>query len=620
MKLDKLELDKLLKIDNRQDLKKASLDSGFHVDGSQAQRITDCLMRLNDESAPYRLGIVHTYTSELLNPWLKLCFTLQGLNCEIYHAPFGVTMLEAQPESGLVQFSPDMTLLMLQRSDLHPSLWNSADNLDDGELKRTTEAAISYVENLVGHFRRVVKGQILVTVLPELFSPELGWFDIQSKRSEVFGWECFKHSLANVLQGRLSGVSFLDLDELIRRCGRTEFFDLRFWYSSRFPFSASGATLFSEAISTFAVTQQSVKAKVIVLDADNTLWGGIVGEDGLQGIDLGPDYPGNIFLDFQRRILGYRQRGFLLALCSKNNPDDVEQVFDQHPHQVLKNEHFVAQRVNWLPKSENIRSIAQELNLGLDSFIFVDDSAHECAEVKLNLNQVEVVKVPSRVVEIPTCLDKLARLEVLYITAEDNLKTKMYAQERERLNLKESFASGASGVEQYLRSLNMKMSVGLNDLTRVKRLAQLTQKTNQYNLTTRRYQENELEKLIMDKLCLVFHFSLSDNFGDSGVVGLAIVHLLENRRARLGTFLMSCRVIGRKAETAFLQSIVDILKAEKIEKLYAEYIPTAKNSPVKDFLKNSGFAIDDDGELSISTISQGFLGNMNVPISIAKEF
>ena len=164
------------------------------------------------------------------------------------------------------------------------------------------------------------------------------------------------------------------------------------------------------------------KAKVIVLDADNTLWGGIIGEDGIDGIALGSDYPGNAFLQFQRRLLDYQQRGFILALCSKNNAADVDQVLKQHPHQLLRDEHFAARRVNWLPKPDNLVSLAEELNLGLDSFIFVDDSDHECAAVRQRLPQVEVVRTPSRPIDIPGCLEHVSRLEVLSLTAEDMVK------------------------------------------------------------------------------------------------------------------------------------------------------------------------------------------------------
>lgn len=167
-----------------------------------------------------------------------------------------------------------------------------------------------------------------------------------------------------------------------------------------------------------------------VLDADNTLWGGIVGEDGMDGIALGPDYPGNCYVAFQRRVLEYRQRGFILALCSKNNEADVLEVLRRHPHQVLREEHFAALRVNWQDKPQNLQALADELNLGLDSLVFVDDSAHECSVVRRTLPMIEVVQTPARAVDVPTCLDRVSRLEIIALTEEDRRKSEICVQNR----------------------------------------------------------------------------------------------------------------------------------------------------------------------------------------------
>ena len=341
---------------------------------------------------------------------------------------------------------------------------------------------------------------------------------------------------------------FLDLDEVLQQIGRASFFDHRFWYSARFPFTAEAAREIARRIVGLGAVIKFPKAKVIVLDADNTLWGGIIGEDGINGIALGPEYPGNAFVDFQRRLLDYQQRGLILALCSKNNPADVDQVFKEHPHQILRDEHFAARRVNWLSKPDNLVSLAEELNLGLDSFVFVDDSDHECAAVRHRLPQVEVVQTPARPVDVPTCLEQVARLEVLSLTAEDLAKTELYAQERRRREFSETVDQSGGDLRDYLASLKMKMRVGFNVSAHLARLSQLTQKTNQFNLTTRRYNEHQMQEFILDADWLVADFSLADVFGDSGIVGLALFHIVTPQQAELDTFLMSCRVIGREAE------------------------------------------------------------------------
>ena len=334
---------------------------------------------------------------------------------------------------------------------------------------------------------------------------------------------------------------------------------------------------------------------MIALDADNTLWGGIIGEDGINGIALGPDYPGNAYVAFQRRLLDYQQRGFVLALCSKNNPADLDQVLDQHPHQVLRNEHFAARRVNWEAKPRNLVSLAKELNLGLNSFVFVDDSDHECAAVRHELPEVEVVQAPRNPVHLASCLDRLPRLEILSLTAEDRAKTQLYAQERKRREQLADISGGGGDLDEYLRSLDMRMRVSFDDTTQLARLAQLTQKTNQFNLTTRRYQEPQVQEFIESPDYLVAHFSLADAFGDSGVVGLAIARKLPDDRAEIDTFLMSCRVIGRRAETAFLEAVLERLASEGVTEVVADFLPTSKNAPASGFLAESGFEQRQDG-------------------------
>ncbi len=376
--------------------------------------------------------------------------------------------------------------------------------------------------------------------------------------------------------------------------GGNAFFDPRLWYSVRFPFAATAACEVSRRVVGLGAALKFPKAKVIALDADNTLWGGIVGEDGFDGIALGHEYPGNTYVAFQRRLLDFQQRGLILALCSKNNPGDVEQVLTEHPHQILKPEHFAATRVNWETKTDNLLALAEELNLGLDSFIFVDDSEHECALVRRELPEVEVIQTPARPVEVPFCLDQVSRLELLSLTAEDLKKTEMYAQERVRRQLRQN-AEERGGLEGYLASLEMVMRVGIDDPSPLRRLSQLTQKTNQFNLTTRRYDEQHMRHLIDASDWMVGYFSLKDVFGDSGIVGLALLNLSEPALAQLDSFLMSCRVIGRKAESAFLNALLKRLAATGVQQVVADYLPTSKNGLATSFLSDHGFAVGVDG-------------------------
>jgi len=552
---------------------------------SELRALTRQLRALDEPTVPLRAAVLHTYTTELLQPYWQFEARLQGFELDLYEAPYGVLLQEAQAGSGLAQADPHLVYAFLRWEDLDPRLSRPVSGLTDAEQDDLVRAAVALLETLAGNLRSVCGATLVFTLLPRMWGPELGLFSPMSSQSDAALRQRIKVDAARAL-GAVPPALLMDLDEVISDIGRAGFFDPRLWESSRFPFSVAGAQATVRRLIACAAVQLMPRAKCIVLDADNTLWGGIVGEDGPTGIALGPDYPGSVYLSFQRRLLELQQRGFLLALCSKNNPQDVAEVLTNHPHQVLRDEHFAATRVNWEPKPDNLRALARELNLGLESFVFIDDSAHECLAVRQQLPQVEVVQVPSDPLELPYCLDAVARLEIISRTDEDQVRTQMYQQERQRQQTAQSYRS----VEEYLASLNMVMRIGLDQPQHVPRIAQLTQKTNQFNLTTARYTEAEILSFMRDPDCLVAHFSLSDVFGDSGLVGVAIVRGVGGPDAVWDTLLMSCRVIGRRAEHAFVHHILGELAERGAERVRANYRPTAKNEMVREFWSSVGFS------------------------------
>jgi FkbH-like protein len=595
MKLTPEQLNTWLGLESRAQLAQALGASRAEITLPQARRLTGRLEELEGAGHPLRLAIVHSYTSDLLDPWLGLEAAIQGLGLDTYHAPYGFVRQEAEPGSGLDRHTPDLTLLLLQREDLHPDLAAPLAVRDADERAALQQAAAEGLLGTVGRFRALVPGQVLVTLLPALHGPGLGLFDAHSDRSELAWWAGLKQALTAGLRERFHGTLFLDLDAALCDIGRPDYFDPRLWYSARFPFTPAAARDLARRVIAIGAALKYPKAKVIALDADNTLWGGIIGEDGLNGIALGPDYPGNCYAAFQRRLLDYQSRGLILALCSKNNPADLDQVLAEHPHQLLRDGHFAARRVNWEPKPANLAALAEELSLGLDSFVFVDDSDHECAAVRHALPQVTVVQVPKNPLEVPGCLDRLARLEVLSLTSEDLAKTRLYAEERRRRDRARQMDAGGGGLDEYLHSLGMRMRIVINDASHLARLAQLTNKTNQFNLTTRRYDEQRMQAFLDADDHWVAHFSLADVFGDSGVVGLAIARRLDGELAELDTLLMSCRVIGRRAESAFLESLLRLLAEAGITQVVADYLPTAKNGLAEGFLPKHGFIATADG-------------------------
>ncbi len=589
-----LNLEQLLSVESRRQLIETPSLLPPDLSLPNAQLLARHLRGLGPPQGELRIGVVHSYTSDLLDPWLELHAAIQGLGLSIYHAPYGLNLLEAQPGSGLVSHEPNLTLLLLQQSDLHPDLALPPCALDGEQRKALARESIDRLCGILGRFRAHVSGRLVVTILPRLLPAGLGLFDAQAEQSEASWWQGFKAGLAGRLREELSATVLLDLDAMLLDLGRDRFFDTRFWYGSRYPFRPAAALELARRVLALAVADRAPKAKVIALDADNTLWGGVIGEDGINGIALGHEYPGNVYLDFQRRLLELQRRGFILVLCSKNNWEDVQEVLTAHPHQILRDRHFAARRVNWLSKSENLKSIAQELNLGLDSFVFVDDSDHECFALRRDLPEVTVVQIPSRPLDIPGCLDRIARLEVLALTAEDLEKTRMYASERQRREHREALGEG-DGIDGYLASLNMQMSVAIDDAPRLVRLAQLTQKTNQFNLTTRRYSEEQMRAFIDSPDWVVASFSLKDIFGDSGVVGLGLIRLTDAETAEIDSLLMSCRVIGRRAESAFLEALLGHLARLGVRQVIGDYVPSAKNRLVEAFLPGHGFLRRADG-------------------------
>jgi FkbH-like protein len=341
------------------------------------------------------------------------------------------------------------------------------------------------------------------------------------------------------------------------------------------------------------VRQAKGKArKCLALDLDNTLWGGIIGEDGLEGIKLGHDGIGRAFMDFQREVLRLHEQGVILAVCSKNNEADALEVFQKHPDMVLKLEHFAALRINWLDKPGNLRSLAEEINIGIDSFVFLDDNPIERGAVRQLAPEVLVPDLPRDPAEYPDFVRGLTCFNTLQLTDEDLKRGQFYAAERQRKTLQES----AGNLDDYLKSLGMLLHVTpIDDFTRP-RIVQLIHRTNQFNLTTRRHSEVDVLNMTPERGYHIFSIRLEDRYGDNGTVGVAILRLLDDdpafprqRVALLDTLLMSCRILGRNVEQMFLAYLTDFAAQRGAQQVIGEFVPSAKNRMVADFYPKFGY-------------------------------
>ena len=389
------------------------------------------------------------------------------------------------------------------------------------------------------------------------------------------------------LVGAYPNVHRLGIKRAAVRLGYDNFFSSKMWYMGSIPYSKEGMETIAATIDASVDMIFQTPKKVLVLDLDNTLWGGVLGECGVEGICLAESKLGAIYRDAQYIIKSMAAKGVMLAVSSKNNPSDVEKVWS-HPHMVLKKEDFVALKIGWEDKAVNIKAMAEELNVGLDSFVFVDDMPQEREAVRLLLPMVTVPKWPEKKEDIPDFFSKVYEeyFKKCTTTGEDLLKTEQYRDNAKRAQ----YAKGLS-YEDYLKGLKLKAErVDIDEQVLV-RMAQLSAKTNQFNLTGRRYDLNTLIRMLKEGY-IPFVYQVEDKFGSYGIVAMALVIPTQDMKgARIDTFLMSCRVMGKKVEDFVLDSIERDMEEIGFEYVLGEYIPTAKNMPVENFYSQRGYEL-----------------------------
>ena len=387
-------------------------------------------------------------------------------------------------------------------------------------------------------------------------------------------------------------VTICDIEFLSSRLGTRASTDQRTWFESKQPFSSA---LMIEVSREFAIVASSLRKatkKVIVLDLDNTLWGGVVGDDGLEGIEIGTTSPvGEAYRDFQLNLLALSKRGILLAVCSKNDHDKALEPFERHPEMVLRPSDIVNFKANWEPKSENIKRIAQELNLGLDSLVFLDDNPAEIEIVRQFVPEVATIWLGEDPSTYTQQLLDSRFFEQRSVTSEDAERTQLYQQEAKRQEVQRD----ATDMDAYLTSLEMVAHISEFTAVDVPRIAQLINKSNQFNLTTRRRSEPEVKALLAAAGYIGFTIRLADKFGDHGLIAI-VIGQVDNSDMVIDTWLMSCRVLKRQVEEETLNAIVRYARREGCRRIVGTYIPTIKNSMVKELYPNLGFSEDTVGE------------------------
>jgi FkbH-like protein len=532
-----------------------------------------------------KVALLSSFSIEFIKKPLSVFAFLSGIDFEIYVPGFGQFQQEIRnPSSGLYTFSPDAVILSVEGADWLPEIYHGyLDSMAggfDGILLKFGEE----VQSLVTTFRAGSKATLLVNNFAAPVWRQLGILDGQSGIGQAQLVNRANESFATICRDN-PGIFVVDYAGLVSRMGAFRWYDERMSLYAKAPIAMDMLPhLAAEYVKFFrGLTGQSKKC--LVLDLDNTLWGGVLGEEDAAGIQLGSVYPGSAYLAFQKEILGLHKRGILLAIASKNNATDVEEVFATHSSMLLKKEHFAALQIHWGQKSESLREIARQLNIGLEHMVFADDNPAECAEIARSLPMVRTIQLPKQPENFVRALLEEGLFDSLTFSSEDRRRGELYRQRDEAEQLREA----AGSLEEFYRSLEMEITLAPVDRATLARSAQLTQKTNQFNVTTIRFSESEIAERAKRPDWVTATVNVRDRFGDNGIVGLVMAHF-ESSSLDIETFLLSCRVIGRNVETAMLAYLCQQAANRGASSLKGRIVPTAKNVPAMDLFSRHSFA------------------------------
>lgn len=535
---------------------------------------------------PHRLGVLATFTFELLAPYLAVEGARRGLALTTAVAPFGQLEQQAlDPASALYAGAPTVVVIAARLEDLAPDLVDGFVALSAAEVER---AVAAYVARLVAVARAVRErsgARIVVWNQPPLQALAAGLADgglASSQQAMVAG---LSRALV-VACAEIPGASVFDAARVATEVGLAQWFDAKLFHLARCPLSGAAQIAVARRLARHLRALTRPPCKVLVLDLDNTLWGGVLGEEGPGGIALGDAYPGSAYKAFQRVVRSYRDRGVLLAIASKNNPAEVDELLATHAEQLLRRDDFAALQVHWNDKASSLRAIAAALNVGVDALAFFDDNPVERAWVREQLPEVTVIDVPADPLGYPAALEASGAFDALALTDEDRARAAQYRAEAARQEL----AATAGSVEDFLRALEMRVAIGAIDAATAPRVVQLLAKTNQFNVTTRRHDAAALAALLAQDGAIGLWMRVTDRYGDHGLVGVALAVPEEGAAYRLDSFLMSCRVLGRQAEHALIHVLGQRIRARGGRELRGELIPTKKNAPAAALFPSTGFA------------------------------
>ena len=541
-----------------------------------------------------RMAVLGGTTTNEVVDLLEILLLLDGFRPEFYQSEYGRFYEDAvlEPEQ-IARFKPDIVYLHTCTMNIRnfPSV-----SCAEADFPTQLEAELSRYRAIWRSLSSAVGCQIIQNNFELPQCAALGNLDaINPGGATRFVNELNRQFAAEA--ARNPRLIVQDLCSISAHLGIDRWFDPERWFSYKIVNTVEASFAIASSLAALVRAIYGRSRKLLVLDLDNTLWGGVIGDDGADKIVLGRETPlAEAYTAFQEYCLRLRQRGVLLAVCSKNDEAIARQGF-AHPDSVLKPEHFSAFKANWEPKHENILAIARELNLGVDSFVFVDDNPAERAIVKAQVPGVAVPDVGSEVAGFISILESQRYFETLSLGAEDLQRAELYEQNSHRAAMESKFANYG----EYLDSLEMKAEIGEFCATYMDRIAQLTNKSNQFNLTTRRYTLAEIEAAGRDPKQIGIYGKLSDCFGDNGLVSV-VLGSVDGEQLNLDLWLMSCRVLKREMEIAMLDGIAQRARNKGLRRLIGRYLPTAKNGMVADHYQKLGFGLVSKDEGTESSI------------------
>ena len=535
----------------------------------------------------FKIAMLSSFTVDPLAAYLDVDSRLIGLLPHVYVGPFNQYTQEIINDSSkYYQFNPNITILFIELETLVDSMFLvNFPKMSLEEKQSEIERIYGVVTNLLKTLMQKTNSLLLLAnfVIPT-FSP----FGILDNKVDM-GYKKFYAILNEKLEQFAKDqiqLFILDLNAVASTFGKENYINYPMYYRGAFLFADPFLIHVSYEIMGYIKALKGKNRKALVLDLDNTLWGGVIGEEGIDGIKLNIHYPGNDFYDFQKIIMSLHNRGVILALNSKNDPSYALEVFQKHPYMLIKENNLGAFRINWDDKATNVIRLAKDLDIGIDSLVFLDDNPVERERVRSSTPEVLTVEMPSSAALYRKTLEKLNDFSLLTLTKEDLKRGEMYYARRKRQDLETSVQS----MDEFIKTLNLEVIIKKVDSFSLPRVTSLINKTNQFNLTTRRYTEVEVKQMMKDPNITIYTLQVKDKYGDEGLVGVAITKRQNDKELAIDNLLMSCRVIGRKVETTFLTKILRDAKQKGIILVSGSYIPTKKNGLVKDFFPNHQFS------------------------------